>query len=221
MGNYGSALTADIEDFKAIVSHPGRPTFSSDPRRPGPVRRSQSEILLSSSQFPFSDPFAPVTPGDESEKPEHEETDVPDLLHLKFLRAVDSPLADVSTSPPSTSAPPTPSPTVGNTSGSGSASASATPSPPSSPSPPSLFSGALSAVLHHPGATLKVTPSGSPALDQLRLQLREMRDELELLKSQHKKEVKLLMSELDEEKKIRLSLQMEVEKIKKQLSKSS
>ncbi|XP_062403765.1 SH3 domain-containing kinase-binding protein 1 [Sardina pilchardus] len=101
----------------------------------------------------------------------------------------------------------------------GRGSASVAPSPPSSPA--SLFSGALSAVLHHPGASLRVTPTGSPVLDQLKLQLREMRDDLELLKSQHKKEVKLLMSELDEEKKIRLSLQVEVDRIKKQLSKSS
>ncbi|XP_076123291.1 SH3 domain-containing kinase-binding protein 1 isoform X1 [Alosa pseudoharengus] len=214
MGNYSSALTADIEDFKAIISS-GSPSA----RRRGTIRRSQSEILLSSSQSPISDSFPPVMPCDESQTPEPEETNGPDLLALKFLNVVDAPFACASASPPSTPASPTPSSVGSDTRPGGRSSVSVTPSPASSP--PSLFSGALSAVLHHPGATLRVTPSGSLILDQLKLQLREMRDDLELLKSQHKKEVKLLMSELDEEKRIRLSLQVEVDKIKKQLSKSS
>lgn len=220
MGNYSSAFTADIEDFKAIVSS-GSPVHSLDGRRHGSFRRSQSEILLSSSQSPFLDPFLPVTPCDELEKPEPEETNGPDILSLKFLNVVDAPAADASASRISMSAPPTPTSVDSDAKQGGRSGASVNPSPSSSPMPPSLFSGALSAVLHHPRTALRVTPSGSPVLDQLKLQLREMRDDLELLKSQHKKEVTLLMSELDEEKKIRLSLQVEVDKIKKKLSKSS
>ncbi|TTX55687.1 SH3 domain-containing kinase-binding protein 1 [Bagarius yarrelli] len=60
---------------------------------------------------------------------------------------------------------------------------------------------------------------GSNILEELRVQLRELRATVELMKSQHKQEMKQLVSELDDEKKIRLSLQMDVENIKKVLSK--
>ncbi|KAL2093193.1 hypothetical protein ACEWY4_010505 [Coilia grayii] len=181
-----------------------------------------ADCSAKSSQSLFSDTSPSITPCDASEKPELADTNGPDLLDLKFLNVVDAPSADIRSSSPPSPAPLTPSSVGSDFRFSSRASSTPSPSPPPcSPSPPSLFSGALSAVLHNPGATLKVAPSGSPALDHLRVQLREMRDELDLLKSQHKKEVKLLMSELDEEKKVRLSLQVEVDKIKKQLAKSS
>ncbi|XP_051782873.1 SH3 domain-containing kinase-binding protein 1 isoform X2 [Erpetoichthys calabaricus] len=55
------------------------------------------------------------------------------------------------------------------------------------------------------------------ALEELRLQVKELKTVIDHMKVQHKKEIKQLMNELDEEKKIRLSLQMEVEHIKKVL----
>ncbi|XP_063053802.1 SH3 domain-containing kinase-binding protein 1 [Engraulis encrasicolus] len=221
MGNYTSALT-DIEEFKAIISNPGR--LSPELRRHTPFRRSQSEVLLASSPSPPPDPSPPIMPSVTSEKPELLDSNGPDILALKFLHVV-YPSSDAITDSSPRSPSPSPSP-----SSSSDVRASATPSPPPSPSssspasplPPSLFSGALSTVLHNPRDSLKaVPPSGSPALDHLRRQLGLMREELDKMKSQHKKEVKQLVSELDEEKKARLNLQVEVDKIKRQLTKSS
>ncbi|XP_058041815.1 SH3 domain-containing kinase-binding protein 1 isoform X5 [Ahaetulla prasina] len=55
------------------------------------------------------------------------------------------------------------------------------------------------------------------ALEELRLQVKELRTIIETMKDQQKKEIKQLLSELDEEKKIRLRLQMEINDIKKVL----
>uniref|UniRef100_A0A9J8CQZ1 Si:dkey-71d15.2 n=1 Tax=Cyprinus carpio carpio TaxID=630221 RepID=A0A9J8CQZ1_CYPCA len=60
-------------------------------------------------------------------------------------------------------------------------------------------------------------PQGPGTMEQMRAELRELRDELDTLKTQ--KEIKLLMNELDEEKKMRLSLQIDVERLKKRMSK--
>ncbi|XP_029476735.1 SH3 domain-containing kinase-binding protein 1-like isoform X2 [Oncorhynchus nerka] len=82
-----------------------------------------------------------------------------------------------------------------------------------------LIPGALSAILHAtlpPHLTSDPKPRREPGaqcqltLEQLRTELRDLRDEVELMKSQHNKEIHLLMNELDEEKRIRLSLQMDV-----------
>ncbi|TRY59388.1 hypothetical protein DNTS_004297 [Danionella cerebrum] len=74
----------------------------------------------------------------------------------------------------------------------------------------------LSSILTKPrGALLQ----GPATMEQMRTELRELRDELDTLKTQQKKEIKLLMNELDEEKKMRLSLQIEVERLKKLMSK--
>ncbi|XP_015680741.1 SH3 domain-containing kinase-binding protein 1 [Protobothrops mucrosquamatus] len=58
---------------------------------------------------------------------------------------------------------------------------------------------------------------GEAALEELRLQVKELRTIIETMKDQQKKEIKQLLSELDEEKKIRLRLQMEINDIKKAL----
>ncbi|XP_034289994.1 SH3 domain-containing kinase-binding protein 1 isoform X2 [Pantherophis guttatus] len=55
------------------------------------------------------------------------------------------------------------------------------------------------------------------ALEELSLQVKELRTIIETMKDQQKKEIKQLLSELDEEKKIRLQLQMEINDIKKAL----
>ncbi|XP_015233786.1 PREDICTED: SH3 domain-containing kinase-binding protein 1-like [Cyprinodon variegatus] len=90
-----------------------------------------------------------------------------------------------------------------------------------------LLPKALSAVLH---------PTGSPAsnsdhqqrgqeknikanVEQLQMEMKDLREQFELMKSQHNKEIKLLMNELDEEKRIRLTLQMEIQRMKKHMSK--
>ncbi|XP_023388104.1 SH3 domain-containing kinase-binding protein 1 isoform X3 [Pteropus vampyrus] len=59
--------------------------------------------------------------------------------------------------------------------------------------------------------------SSQAAVEELRTQVRELRNIIETMKDQQKREIKQLLSELDEEKKIRLRLQMEVNDIKKTL----
>ncbi|XP_066104949.1 SH3 domain-containing kinase-binding protein 1 isoform X7 [Saccopteryx bilineata] len=59
--------------------------------------------------------------------------------------------------------------------------------------------------------------SSQAAVEELRMQVRELRSIIETMKDQQKREIKQLLSELDEEKKIRLRLQMEVNDIKKAL----
>ncbi|XP_018410353.1 PREDICTED: SH3 domain-containing kinase-binding protein 1 [Nanorana parkeri] len=54
-------------------------------------------------------------------------------------------------------------------------------------------------------------------LEELQVQVKELRSIIETMKDQQKKEIKQLLSELDEEKKIRLRLQMDVNEIKKSL----
>ncbi|KAM9712531.1 SH3 domain-containing kinase-binding protein 1 isoform 3-T3 [Menidia menidia] len=70
-----------------------------------------------------------------------------------------------------------------------------------------------------PSPELRHSPMAPPTLDELKLQLRELKASVELLKSQHRQEMKQLASALDEEKKMRISLQVEVDHIKKSLSK--
>ncbi|XP_072284175.1 SH3 domain-containing kinase-binding protein 1 isoform X3 [Pyxicephalus adspersus] len=55
------------------------------------------------------------------------------------------------------------------------------------------------------------------SLEELQVQVKELRSIIETMKDQQKKEIKQLLSELDEEKKIRLRLQMDVNEIKKSL----
>lgn len=59
--------------------------------------------------------------------------------------------------------------------------------------------------------------SSQAAIEELKMQVRELRTIIETMKDQQKREIKQLLSELDEEKKIRLRLQMEVNDIKKAL----
>lgn len=59
--------------------------------------------------------------------------------------------------------------------------------------------------------------SSQAAIEELKMQVRELRTIIETMKDQQKREIKQLLSELDEEKKIRLRLQMEVNDIKKVL----
>lgn len=58
---------------------------------------------------------------------------------------------------------------------------------------------------------------GQSALEELRMQVKDLRSIIETMKDQQKREIKQLLTELDEEKKIRLRLQMEVNEIKKTL----
>uniref|UniRef100_A0A672R1C5 Si:dkey-71d15.2 n=1 Tax=Sinocyclocheilus grahami TaxID=75366 RepID=A0A672R1C5_SINGR len=67
----------------------------------------------------------------------------------------------------------------------------------------------LPAYLSALAAKPRAAPRGPGAIEQMRAELRELRDDLDTLKTQ--KEIKLLLNELDEEKKMRLSLQVSQE----------
>ncbi|XP_076024805.1 SH3 domain-containing kinase-binding protein 1 [Genypterus blacodes] len=83
-----------------------------------------------------------------------------------------------------------------------------------------LLPKALSAVLHPQSTPDSNTgPDPSTPLEQLRTELKDLRDQFQQMKIQHNKEIKLLMNELDEEKRIRLTLQMEIQRMKKHMSK--
>ncbi|XP_028842109.1 SH3 domain-containing kinase-binding protein 1 isoform X2 [Denticeps clupeoides] len=151
MGNYSSALTADIEHFDSIIAQSGKPR----------LHKSQSEVLLTDSGSKASLPPNPSSASSSS------------------LQACGSTVLHSSLS-------------------------------------------LLSEALHSPASstfrTIKPGPQEPPVLQQMKLQLHDLKEELDLLRTQHKKEIKFLVSELDEEKKVRLSLQMEVKKIQKQLA---
>ncbi|XP_029703891.1 SH3 domain-containing kinase-binding protein 1 [Takifugu rubripes] len=87
----------------------------------------------------------------------------------------------------------------------------------------SLLPKALSAILNPASrATSDPQPGRHPSpaeVEQLRTELRDLRDQFNQMKTQHNKEIKELMSELDEEKRIRLTLQMEIQRLKKHVGK--
>ncbi|XP_058614982.1 SH3 domain-containing kinase-binding protein 1 isoform X2 [Onychostoma macrolepis] len=159
MGN--QAFTADVEDFKSIVS-----TLESQRIL---IEHNRLENKLSLNHA------ADEQTGQEMNEVSQE----PDLLALKFLYT--------NTDAPKDNTEPVSSSSSGTTS-------------------MTLLPAYLSALAAKPRAA----PQGPGTMEQMRAELRELRDELDTLKTQHKKEIKLLMNELDEEKKMRLSLQVSV-----------
>ncbi|XP_067279278.1 SH3 domain-containing kinase-binding protein 1 [Pseudorasbora parva] len=125
----------------------------------------------------------------------------PDLLALKFLYSYTVEPKD--TKEPVSNCTSAPTPEVSSSSSSGTT---------STPQLPAYLSALLAA---KPRPALQ----GPATLEQMRAELRDLRDELDTLRTQQKKEIRLLMNELDEEKKMRLSLQIEVERLKKHMSK--
>uniref|UniRef100_UPI00358DDCED SH3 domain-containing kinase-binding protein 1-like isoform X2 n=1 Tax=Myxine glutinosa TaxID=7769 RepID=UPI00358DDCED len=89
-------------------------------------------------------------------------------------------------------------------------------------SPPGMLGGAVPVFpmgSHSKPEVLKKigVEGGSVGLDEIRVQLQELKEHLDTLKSQHRRDIALLTNELEEEKKCRASLQVEVQKLKKQL----
>ncbi|KAK7130742.1 hypothetical protein R3I94_016026 [Phoxinus phoxinus] len=179
MGNYNAALTADIEDFKSIVSTLENQRILSEHNR--------LENTLSVNE----------QAGQEMNEVNQE----PDLLALKFLYSNTDEPKD--TKEPVSNCTSAPAPAVSSSSSSGTTSTISLPA-------------YLSALL---AAKPRPALQGPATLEQMRAELRDLRDELDTLRTQQKKEIKLLMNELDEEKKMRLSLQIEVERLKKHMSK--
>lgn len=176
MGNYNASLTADVEDFKSIVS-----TLTEQ-------NRLENTLTVNHAV------------DDETGQEMNEVNQEPDLLALKFLYCnIEAP---IDTTEPVSNCTSAPIPEASSSSSSGTATMTPLPA-------------YLSALLAKPRPALQ----GPVTMEQMRAELRELRDELDSLKTQQKKEIKLLMNELDEEKKMRLSLQIEVERLKKHMSK--
>ncbi|XP_059380814.1 SH3 domain-containing kinase-binding protein 1-like isoform X4 [Carassius carassius] len=199
----GSGVAADrgSADKSLDIEKLNHPTAS----RPRVTdRRPRSQVFTSSS---LSSPDLLDSPSPEEERrdkemgKEEQDSFTPKSLDnsKKMPKAV-----PVITAPEKSSLPPKPS-ALPSSSGSGGA---------------SLHQGSAGLRPHSPSVDARVkNEQGSPTLEELRAQLRDLKGAVELMKSQHKQEIKQLVSELDEEKRIRISLQMEVEQIKKSLSK--
>ncbi|XP_026863887.2 SH3 domain-containing kinase-binding protein 1 [Electrophorus electricus] len=197
----------DVDDFDSIISSTEKLNHPTASRPRVMDRRPRSQIFASSS---LSSPDLLESSSLEEEKREREkgkeEQDSFTPKSLDSSRKM-SKAVPVITTPDKSSLPPKPL-THSVSSGPGGASL--------------LPAQAGSATLrpHSPSMEGRGKgEQGSPTLDELRAQLRDLRATVELMKSQHKQEMKQLVRELDEEKKIRLSLQMDVEHIKKLLSK--
>ncbi|XP_026057034.1 SH3 domain-containing kinase-binding protein 1-like isoform X2 [Carassius auratus] len=194
----------DIEDFDSVISSTEKLNHPTASRPRVTDRRPRSQVFTSSS---LSSPDLLDSPSPEEERrdkemgKEEQDSFTPKSLEnsKKMPKAV-----PVITAPEKSSLPPKPS-ALPSSSGSGGA---------------SLHQGSAGLRPHSPSVDARVkNEQGSPTLEELRAQLRDLKGAVELMKSQHKQEIKQLVSELDEEKRIRISLQMEVEQIKKSLSK--
>ncbi|XP_060717294.1 SH3 domain-containing kinase-binding protein 1 isoform X3 [Tachysurus vachellii] len=182
----------DIDEFDSIVSSTEKLSHPTASRPRVTDRRPRSQIFTSSS-LPSNDLLDSLST--ENEQKEREKgKDEPDSFPPKSLD--------------STRKMPKALPVI------------TAPEKSSKPSTLTTAPGAVALRPHSPSMESKMkSEQGSTVMEELKIQLRELRATVELMKSQHKQEMKQLVSELDEEKKIRLSLQMDVENIKKVLSK--
>ncbi|XP_052451435.1 SH3 domain-containing kinase-binding protein 1 isoform X1 [Carassius gibelio] len=203
-GSVDKSLDIDVEDFDSVISSTEKLNHPTASRPRVTDRRPRSQVFTSSS---LSSPDLLDSPSPEEERrdkemgKEEQDSFTPKSLEnsKKMPKAV-----PVITAPEKSSLPPKPS-ALPSSSGSGGA---------------SLHQGSAGLRPHSPSVDARVkNEQGSPTLEELRAQLRDLKGAVELMKSQHKQEIKQLVSELDEEKRIRISLQMEVEQIKKSLSK--
>nr|XP_046172914.1 SH3 domain-containing kinase-binding protein 1 isoform X1 [Oncorhynchus gorbuscha] len=213
-GRTSSALTADIEDFDAVVS-----VTETLNQLAAHVEdeRFQSQILsLAAQSNPDLQEDVQVAPTQEGEA--KEELDLSSVIsHIGTQTApINTTVLPVIEKKPHR-------PPRHTRLSSSSSTVASVPHPFST-----LLPGALSAILRvtlPPHLTSNTKPRREPSaqgpltLEQLQTELRDLRDEVEMMKSQHNKEIQLLMNELDEEKRIRLSVQMEVAQMKKHKSK--
>lgn len=200
----------DLEGFDSVISTEklSHPT-TSRPKATG--RRPPSQSLTSSS---LSSPDIFDSPSPEEDKEEHIS-----LAHrgIDVSKKTSRTVTISQVSDNKASLPPKPGTMATASSGPTSLSSVASSSMSSSlgtagqrASSPSLFSA-------EGKPKMEPAMSSQAAIDELKMQVRELRTIIETMKDQQKREIKQLLSELDEEKKIRLRLQMEVNDIKKAL----
>lgn len=201
----------DLEGFDSVISSTEKLSHPTTSRPKATGRRPPSQSLTSSS---LSSPDIFDSPSPEEDKEEHIS-----LAHRgidvskKTSRTVTiSQVSDNKASLP-------PKPGTMAAASSGPASLSSVASSPMSSSLGTAGQRASSPSLFSAEGKPKMEPavSSQAAIDELKMQVRELRTIIETMKDQQKREIKQLLSELDEEKKIRLRLQMEVNDIKKAL----
>ncbi|CAB1316040.1 unnamed protein product, partial [Coregonus sp. 'balchen'] len=197
----------DIDDFDAIVSV--TETLNQLAAHVDD-QRFQSQILsLDAQSSPGLQEDVQVAPTQEGETKEKTELDLSSVISLISTQTAptNTPVLPVVEKKPHR--PPRPT----KLSSSSSTGASASVSHPFS----TLLPGSLSAILRvtlpphltsNPNPRREPSAQGPLTLEQLRTELRDLRNEVEMMKSQHNKEIQLLMNELDEEKRIRLSVQV-------------
>ncbi|XP_050792536.1 SH3 domain-containing kinase-binding protein 1 isoform X2 [Gopherus flavomarginatus] len=198
----------DLEGFDSVVPVAEKLSHPTTTRPKATGRRPPSQSLTSSS---LSSPDFFDSPSPEEEKEEHVS-----IIHKATEVSKKTKTVTISqVSDNKTALPPKPG---GLTSGSNiQASLSS--------SSPALHSVTVGTTGHRSNSPSLFSTEGKPktelssqgpaALEELRIQVKELRTIIETMKDQQKKEIKQLLSELDEEKKIRLRLQMEVNDIKK------
>ncbi|XP_064413328.1 SH3 domain-containing kinase-binding protein 1 isoform X2 [Latimeria chalumnae] len=201
----------DLEGFDSIVATSEKlnhPT-ASRPKATGRRPKSQTSSSLSSPDL-FESP-SPEEDQEEREKTEHDSSTHRTVEVAKRCpRAI--PVLPVSDN--KATLPPKPGSSVLSSNAHPSAASSLHPSSAATaghrPNSPSLFSSEVK-------TKTESTSQGQQALEELRTQVKDVKNLIEMMKRQHKNEITQLMNELDEEKRIRISLQMEVEQIKKAL----
>ncbi|XP_050997464.1 SH3 domain-containing kinase-binding protein 1 isoform X6 [Acomys russatus] len=202
----------DLEGFDSVVSSAEKLSHPTTSRPKATGRRPPSQSLTSSS---LSSPDIFDSPSPEEEKEEHVSL-VNRGIDVSKKTSKTVTISQVSDN--KTSLPPKP----------GMAAGSSGPAPLSSMTS-SPMSSSLGTAGHRSGSPSLFSTEGKPkmepavgissqtAVEELKAQVRELRNIIETMKDQQKREIKQLLSELDEEKKIRLRLQMEVNDIKKAL----
>lgn len=201
----------DLEGFDSVISSTEKLSHPTTSRPKATGRRPPSQSLTSSS---LSSPDIFDSPSPEEDKEEHIS-----LAHrgIDVSKKTSRTVTISQVSDNKASLPPKPGTMAAASSGPASLSSVAS-SPMSSSlgtagqraSSPSLFSA-------EGKAKMESAVSSQAAIEELKMQVRELRTIIETMKDQQKREIKQLLSELDEEKKIRLRLQMEVNDIKKAL----
>ncbi|XP_028628523.1 SH3 domain-containing kinase-binding protein 1 isoform X2 [Grammomys surdaster] len=201
----------DLEGFDSVISSTEKLSHPTTSRPKATGRRPPSQSLTSSS---LSSPDIFDSPSPEEDKEEHIS-----LAHrgIDVSKKTSKTVTISQVSDNKASLPPKPGTMAAASSGPASLSSVAS-SPVSSSlgtagqraSSPSLFS-------TEGKPKVESAVSSQAAIEELKMQVRELRTIIETMKDQQKREIKQLLSELDEEKKIRLRLQMEVNDIKKAL----
>ncbi|GAB1303245.1 SH3 domain-containing kinase-binding protein 1 [Apodemus speciosus] len=201
----------DLEGFDSVISSTEKLSHPTTSRPKATGRRPPSQSLTSSS---LSSPDIFDSPSPEEDKEEHIS-----LAHrgIDVSKKTSKTVTISQVSDNKGSLPPKPGTMAAASSGPPSLSSVA--SSPMSSSLGTAGQRASSPSLFGTEGKPKMEPavSSQAAIEELKMQVRELRTIIETMKDQQKREIKQLLSELDEEKKIRLRLQMEVNDIKKAL----